>query len=233
VTATATDDNRFVPSRPQWTVMVVALLFLAASIGYVFGTMRSRDASPGPDSVDVGFLQDMITHHEQALSMSNLELIHGAERGVQVFAREILQQQSYEIGQMDLQLERWRYSRQGRPSTAMAWMGAAVPIADMPGLASDDEMRLLGERSGRDADALFVPLMQDHHRGGIHMAEYAAEHASTKFVREIAARMAKAQRLEISEMDRAQTNLGLVEQPEGYVPATVPSAGIEGEHSGH
>ncbi len=226
-------NDRFVPSRTQWIAMVLALLFLAGSAGYVIGTRR--DGAPGADSVDVGFLQDMISHHEQAVRLSNLELVNGVEPGVQVFAREILHQQSYEIGVMDRRLEDWGYSHADRPQTAMAWMDAAVPVAEMPGLASDDELLLLEQRAGRDADALFIPLMQDHHRGGIHMAEYAAEHATTEFVRTIAARQAAAQKLEIGEMTFARQHAQLAERPVGWVPAVVAVNTDSGsdDHIGH
>ena len=112
-------------------------------------------------------------------------------------------------------------------------MQAAVPIGRMPGLASDAEMELMETRTGRDADALFVALMHDHHRGGIHMARYAAEHASTDFVRDLADRMAAAQSLEIDEMRFARDRLGLPERPAGYVADPISSADALNGHPEH
>lgn len=111
-------------------------------------------------------------------------------------------------------------------------MDQAVPVDHMPGLADEAEMLLMERGSGRDADALFVALMKDHHRGGIHMAEYAAKHSATAFVRDIARRMAAAQTLEIREMTFAQRGAALAERPAGYVPAEVPGPGNErtGDH---
>lgn len=226
---TENDNNRFTPSRGQLAAMAAALLFLAGSVGYMVGVRGDTD--PGAGSVDVGFLHDMISHHEQALQLSTIELNKGSEPEVRTFAREILQQQSYEIGVMEQQLEDWGFTRAARPGTAMAWMDHAVPVATMPGLASDDELTLLGERTGRDADALFIVLMQDHHLGGVHMADYAAKNAGDASVRALAARMAKVQQQEISEMSAARTRAQLSEKPAGWVPAVIPS--VDDEDGGH
>ena len=183
----------FLPDGPrQWAAMAAALLFLAGAFGYFVG---ARDGgTPGANSVDVRFLQDMISHHEQAIEMASIEIVEGVEPGVQVFAREIVLFQSYEIGLMDRQLADWGNRRESRSGTAMEWMDMSVPVEQVPGLASDAEMDALSEFTARDVDALFVKLMQDHHAGGVHMAVYAVEHASDPFVRELAARMARNQR---------------------------------------
>ena len=46
---------------------------------------------------------------------------------------------------------------------------------------------------------MFLDLMSAHHRGGLEMSEYAAEHAADPDVRALAARMASLQRSEIEE----------------------------------
>ena len=52
---------------------------------------------------------------------------------------------------------------------------------------------------GVEHDELFVELMREHHLGGVHMAEYAAEHAANDEVRAMATSMAKSQADEIAE----------------------------------
>ena len=184
--------------------LVAALLFLAGAVG--FGLRTIVDRPPGASSVDVEFLQQMITHHEQAQELSNVELQVGAEESAKTFAREILLFQSYEIGLMDRQLEHWGYVREGVDH-------------DMPGMASEAELDALADARGRDADALFLALMRDHHLGGVQMAAYASTHADDGFVRALAKRMADNQRLEITEMELAQRNGGFPTIPPGYDPA--------------
>jgi uncharacterized protein (DUF305 family) len=79
----------------------------------------------------------------------------------------------------------------------------------MPGMISDDRLDELEESEGREADALFLELMAEHHRGGLHMAEYAAEHADDGDVRDLAARMWRDQAIEINEYAAAAERLGL------------------------
>lgn len=195
------------------TVLALALLWLGGAIGFVVGV---RDSAPGPETADVGYLQDMISHHEQALEMSLLELSRSREPGVQVFAREILQFQSYEVGLMEARLREWGYLRENRPDSAMAWMGMATPVADMPGLATEDQMSRLRDAQGTEADRLFLELMATHHRGGADMGLAAAERASDEWVAELAARQARNQIIEINELILASDRLGLEADIEPY-----------------
>jgi uncharacterized protein (DUF305 family) len=209
-----------------WVASAAALLYLAGTIGYVIGART--DSPPGRSSIDVGFLQDMITHHEQAIEMSNVELAGGEVADVQAFAREILAFQAYEIGVMEGKLAEWGLEPADRSETAMAWMGEDVPVEQMPGLVAADEMSALLRAEGRAVDTLFVPLMQDHHRGGVHMADYAATEASDPAVRALAARMARNQRIEVGELDSARERASLDPAPPGFVPDEIP---IHDEHA--
>lgn len=201
------------PSRLPLIAAALAVLFLAGSAGYALGARRSV---PAADSADVGFLYDMIAHHEQALTLSNAELMTGSDTQARSFAREILLFQSYEIGLMERQLETWGYVRLEPPETAMAWMGEPVDPGAMPGLASPEEVSALLRATGEQSDALFIALMQDHHRGGVHMAEAASAEADNPFVKDLARRMARNQKLEMREMDTARERARFPADPPGY-----------------
>ena len=201
-----------VPDRAsQRAVLVLGVAILAAVAGFAVGDRQPP--VPAPDSVDAGFLQDMASHHEQALQLSNLLLTKGSEADIAVFAREILVFQGYEMGLMDRQLDLWGYRLEDRPERAMGWMGEGVPVDQMPGMATDAEIEALSRATGRAADALFVDLIQEHHRGGVHMASYAADHAREPFVRALAQRMANNQAVEIAELEAARERAGLPDAP--------------------
>lgn len=207
---------------------MVAVVYLAGCIGYVLG---GRSAGhPGEESVDVGFLYDMIAHHDQALTMSNAELANGGDERIKVFAREIMSLQAREMGLMEQKLSDWGYQSDQARAEAMVWMGAPTEPVDMPGMASASELNSLNELHGTEADALFIPLMQDHHRGGVHMADFAAKHAKADWVRDLAASMARNQRIEVNELEQARVRTGLPTDPPAYVPAQVPPAE---EHANH
>jgi uncharacterized protein (DUF305 family) len=176
-------------------VLAAALAFL----GFAVGVFVSRDQPPGEGSVDVGFYRDMTAHHEQALSLATLELANGENATVRSYAREVLTFQSYEIGVMRQTLSDWDYPPGQQPGEIMAWMDMPMTVDRMPGYLTDDQIDQLNEARGPAADSLFLELMAEHHRGGLHMAEYAADNAGDDGVRELAGRMVRNQAQEINE----------------------------------
>lgn len=185
-------------SGPTW-VKALVLAAATAFLGVAIGVFVSRDDPPAAGSVDVGFYQDMLSHHQQALGVATLELAHGEDPTVRSYAREVLMFQAQEIGVMRQTLVDWGYDPNERPETAMAWMGMAVPRDQMPGLLSDEQLAEMDEARGADADRLFLELMAEHHRGGLHMAEEASTEASDEGVRRLAEIMARGQAQEIVE----------------------------------
>ena len=57
--------------------LVGAMSFLGFAIGLMGGVEWAKPSRPAATSVDVGFLQDMSSHHEQAIQMSLLEMRRG------------------------------------------------------------------------------------------------------------------------------------------------------------
>ena len=212
VAAVSGDDDNDVIVLPWWQnpvnliVLFVGMLLLATGGGFVIG---ERHATPDPNAVDVGFLQDMRTHHEQAVEMS-LTFISktGTDQTIGLIAREIAFGQAVESGKM-IQLLR----EYGEPEAAdvekdaMSWMNAPVPADRMPGLASAADLDRLTHAAGTAADALYLELMITHHQGGIHMAEYAQTHAATSEVIKLAVSMVSGEQEEIVEMQRIMATL--------------------------
>ena len=188
----------------------VAVLGLAlAFLGFALGMFVSRDDPPAADSVDVGFLQDMSTHHDQGIGVARLAAAYAEDETVRSYAREILTGQSYELGLMSQMLADWGYSRDERSDEAMGWMGMPVPVDQMPGLLTQEQLDQIDAARGAEMDALFLELMAEHHRGGLHMAQEAASTADDEWVRELAARIEHAQAGEINEYRQTARDLGL------------------------
>jgi uncharacterized protein (DUF305 family) len=219
----AADDRIWWPSYPLWKVVIIVLAgaFLAATFGYWLGKPGPLDES----SVEVGFLKDMTHHHEQAVQMAVIEQENGADPVIVGFATEILRRQSYELGVMATMLDRFGSGPEPN-ETAMAWMGEPTPVEEMPGLATEEQMAQLRAAKGPAADALFLELMTAHHRGGVHMATYAYEHAGADSVRDLEQRMAYVQATEINEFrDTAQrAGIDVVIDPQA-VTVPDPSGG--------
>ena len=103
----------------------------------------------------------------------------------------------------------WHQQRGDLERTSMQWMDMGTPVAAMPGMATAAELENLKGAGGADADRLFLTMMREHHRGGVHMSLYAAAHASDGDVRELATRMAKCQQVEVNEYSMLMRRLGL------------------------
>ena len=192
------------PALPWWrsklnlAVVAVAIAVLCGGLGWLVGNNR---AIPDPNKTDVGFLQDMRTHHEQAVTMGLYYLeLKGTSRDLRDIAREIVFGQGIEIGRMIQLLRQFGATESNETDVAMAWMNAPTPPDRMPGLATEADLDKLLASSGSDADKLFVALMTAHHEGGIHMAQWAVDHANVIEVRRFAYAMITGQTGEISEM---------------------------------
>ncbi len=190
--------------RPWWQsklnlgVLAVAIALLCGALGWLVGNNR---AIPDPNRVDIGFLQDMRTHHEQAVSLGLYYLeLQDTNPELRVIAREIVFGQGIEIGRMIQLLRLYGATETNESDVAMTWMNEPTPNDRMPGLASDADIDKLLASSGKAADQLFVDLMVVHHQGGIHMAQYAVDHANEIEVRRFAYSMVVGQTGEIGEM---------------------------------
>lgn len=196
------------PPRPVLAALAAACLFLAGSVGYLVGV---RTSAPGaPSEADAGFLVDMIVHHEQAVELSKIALSRPMPDGVRSFALEVLSDQRYEIGVMEATLRGWGEPVVDGDRLVMGWMGHAVPEDEMPGLATPAEIEALADAdTPEEVASHWLRLMTVHHEGGIHMAEAAAARARDPFVRDLAVRIARNQRIEINEYAAVRNRLGL------------------------
>lgn len=191
--------------RPVLVALVAAVAFLGGAVGYTLGSGRP----PAASSADVGFLQDMILHHEQAVRIAATGAAVATESSVRHFSREVLIFQQYEIGLMEAWLQRWGHPRVADREMVMGWMGHPAPPEEMTGMASDEELAALESATGREIDGAFLRLMTEHHRGGVHMAEAAIGRVRDDAVRALARRMARNQRTEIIEYETAAARLGI------------------------
>ena len=177
----------------------LSMLILGAGIGYYFGDSA---ATPDQNKVDVGFLQDMRYHHDQAVQMAyyyRTSVTDPLPR-LNMIAEEILLSQQLENGRMVQLLRSFNAIEANDTGTAMTWIGHAMPINEMDGLASQAELDSLAAATGDEASKIFATLMINHHKGGIAMANYAIEHASNKDVINMAKSMIKGQQAEVGEL---------------------------------
>jgi uncharacterized protein (DUF305 family) len=204
----AYETRRRGPSIPVFVFLVLAFMGLAAAVTYRWDH-RQTDFG----AVDVGFFDDMTTHHLQAIDLATVYTRYGDDSIFLGDASKIVFNQAGDIRQMRKALGDWH--RSGTPDVAMEWMGMHSPQDAQPGMATPDQVAALSRARGRRLDDLFSALMINHHAGGLHMAEYAATHAKTNLARTLARFMARDQRFEIGDMNLRRTQLGLSEHQPG------------------
>ena len=197
------DDDVVVLSWWQHPVNVIALVVATLLIGGMVGWLISDTAAdPAGSEVDVGVLQDMRMHHDQAVQMAWIFLTRpDTDPGLRTIARSIIVGQSQETGRMIQLLRDMDAAEAPETDEAMAWMGMPTTHDAMPGMATEKELVALGDADGADADALFVELMTRHHQGGVHMAEFAASEGENAAVRSMAESVVNSQTAEIHELE--------------------------------
>jgi uncharacterized protein (DUF305 family) len=195
----------------RWLPFLLAGVLLSAG-GYVAGTAGSRPDTPPGDSVDAGFLRDMVIHHEQAVTLAMIVLDRATLPAVREMAHDIATSQQQEAGLMTGWLQQW-----GLPASTtappMAWMthrpaGAAGADPPMPGMATRGDVARLAVTRGRAADVLFCRLMLPHHLGALHMIEQVIERGHRPEVIALAEQMRVAQQREIGLLNRLLAQYG-------------------------
>lgn len=141
---------------------------------------------------DVMFTQQMIPHHQQAVTMADLALdpAHEASPAVQDLATRIKTAQTAEIADMNTWLAAW----------------GADPVSghmmdhDAMGMMSADAMTALEQAKGPTFDRLWLEGMIQHHEGALMMASHIADRGDDPQVQRLSETIDRTQTAEIAEM---------------------------------
>ncbi|MFF0183994.1 DUF305 domain-containing protein [Streptomyces sp. NPDC005244] len=188
-----------------------AVLVGAGAITYaVADGDDSGTRAPAADSADAGFARDMAVHHQQAVEMSYIVRDRTRNTEVRRLAYDIAQTQANQRGMLLGWLDLWELPKVSA-DPPMTWMGMSDMASGkdgslMPGMATNTEMKRLGTLDGKQAEVLYLQLMTDHHKGGIHMAEGCVEKCTVGVEKRLAQGMVASQQSELDLM------AGLLEQ---------------------
>jgi uncharacterized protein (DUF305 family) len=116
-------------------------------------------------AAEIRFVQGMIPHHLQALSMAALVAARTSSEDIRLLATRIELSQADEIEMM----REWLTARNTAPPTAEAQH--AHEAAPMPGMLTAAEMRRLAAAEGAEFDRLFLEFMIQHHEGALTMVD--------------------------------------------------------------
>ncbi len=166
----------------------------------------SATAAPSAEAhndADVSFAQQMVPHHEQAITMSDILLgKHGIDPRVTGLATEIKAAQGPEIKQMQDWLSQW-----GNPPMSSMAPGEDHSGHDMEGMSGDamglmsqEQMTALTNAQSVEAGRLFLSGMITHHEGAIAMAQNEIKQGQFQPAVALAQSIATSQHQEIDTM---------------------------------
>lgn len=206
---------------------LTVVLVLATVVGVLVGRYVVPDRDNGataPSAVDVGFSQDMIAHHQQAVQMARIVLDRvddPASADIVMLARQIIDTQMREIGVMSGYLQLWERSQMASGASgswmphdgvttmpSMPGMDHAVDVGHDMGMATQEQLAELSTLGGSALTERFTQLMTRHHLGAIAMADVAATAATTPAVRRLAAGIVIEQQKEIQYLTTVAARSG-------------------------
>lgn len=191
-------------------IAIAAIVVIGLFAGAAIWALQGDDEPQAPmNAVDVGFLQDMLDHHQQALLISNLYIDNNPDGDAVPYAEEVVMFQTRDMGWMRDWLAEEGYAPGEPDRIAMQWMNEPVPVAEMTGMQTPERLQELADATGAEADRLFFEIMTDHHLGGVHMADHAAANGARPDIIDFAEAVSRNQRIEVVEYAGAMQRLGL------------------------
>jgi uncharacterized protein (DUF305 family) len=182
----------------------VGVLAAAAAAGLLFtGCGNKANSNPAPpppaarsaptspqqqhNQADVVFLQNMVLHHTQAITMSQIARNQASAAQVKDLAVRIEAEQNPQIQQMNSLLTGW-----GIPAPATTGgtgTTSGVGHGQLPGMVS-----------GAGFDRAFLEMMIVHHQDAVDMSQIELAQASNPATRNLAQQIISADQAQISEM---------------------------------
>jgi len=152
----------------------------------------------GSSAIDAHFIEQMIPHHEDAITMANIALEKATHPEIKTLAKDIVKAQSDEI----IKMKGWYKD----------WFGTDVPdsspVMGMHGMGQDGmHMGMMGNQTditileqAPHFDKVFIEEMIPHHQMAVMMAGMLKSTTSRDEMKKLADNIISAQTKEINEM---------------------------------
>lgn len=164
-------------------------------------TSSSASVSAQFNDADVAFVQMMLPHHEQAVSMSDTLLKKsGVDPEVTALAQQVKAAQQPEIDTMKSWLAAWGEDEMADDS--MGGMGHSGG-----GMATDAELKEFEQADGTAGQKMYLEMMTAHHEGAIEMAEAEVSDGENPDAVRLAKQIITTQQQEITTMQDLLTKL--------------------------
>ncbi|MEV7225429.1 DUF305 domain-containing protein [Polymorphospora sp. NPDC051019] len=192
------------------TAAVAALLLLAGCMGTAAPASRPAAAPPpaasapaaathapntGPhNAADVMFLQMLVTHHEQGLTMVRLAAERATRDEVRTLAAAIEVTQAAEVETMRSWLRGWGEATEADPAEHLHADHGGLP------LTSEDLIGALDTVSGAEFEKRFLNLLIGHQHNAVEMARNQTKYGTNPEARQLAERVDLSRTAQIQQM---------------------------------
>lgn len=168
-------------------------------MGIGVGSKTTQNLNSQNSVIDAHFIEQMIPHHEDAITMANIALERSNKEEIRELAHNIIESQSKEIRQMKQWYEDW-YGRElptgDEVMNVHGMMGVGRMHMGMMG--NDTDMKRL--ENSTEFDKVFIEEMVPHHQMAVMMASMLRNGTSRPEMRQLADDIITAQTKEIGEM---------------------------------
>lgn len=182
------------------TLAVLAVLAAGATAGgcatpappQAAPSSAAGTAAPAGDSPDVAFLQDMVAHHQQALTLTALVPGRSTDPRLAALAEQVAGRQRSEIAGFQAQLLQWEVPT---PDPVQA-------VADLPGMVDQATVDRLQGLRGAAFDTAWLQSMIAQRRGALAMTRTEVANGRSPDIIGIARSVLAAEQADLDRMSQ-------------------------------
>lgn len=183
---------------------LVVWLIMGSTTNYGFRGMMGQRLAPQNQIINSGmmdthFIEQMIPHHEDAITMANLALTQASRPEIKQLAQAIIDSQSQEIDQMKAWYRDWYGQEVPTGSQVMGQHGMIGGRGMHMGIMGD-ETDLTRLEQAADFDKAFIEEMIPHHQMAVMMASMLKRGTQRPEMEQLTDDIITAQTREIDQM---------------------------------
>ncbi len=146
--------------------------------------------------IDSHFIEQMIPHHEDAITMANLALTRAEHQEIKMLGSDIIKTQSDEIDQMKDWYKSWFGNEVPDVSSSMGHGMGMMMHGGMMG--NETDVKTL--ENSQPFDKEFIEQMIPHHQMAVMMAQMLSRSTNRPEMKQLAENIISAQTKEINQM---------------------------------
>jgi len=161
--------------------------------------MRFQGSNMSTSTMDALFVEQMIPHHEDAITMAKLALEKAKRQEIKTLAQNIIDSQSKEINQMKIWYKDW-FAKELPTGTEVMGQHGMMGTSSMHMGMMGNETDIARLQKADDFDRVFIEDMIPHHQMAVMMASMLKNGTNREEMRKLAGDIITTQTKEINEM---------------------------------